>query len=506
MESATDRFVWQLVSESEPLSHDERLEAAALVDSLLSGSDFSAPFLEDDAPVPPPLYWDNVVAPVPADRTDLTSSSSRRTQAESLPAPASPEMVEAGAADSSPECCPVGTEEGALFRSHPATEWWVGSPRSPHSRVIGFERGESEGGEGEDGGTPSVAAHLLCSRLRSLSVQSPSLLSPSASLRRPLRTLAFAPNTPSNASPRRVADKTSTGAEGGDAVVVEVVAVAEEESDETEGETEGEAEGEETEEEVEEEATQVRFVDGGHVEAAEAAEAAEAGRGTREIVQEIEPRRSPTWEMACGQLWEEEEETAEQQQQQQDDDEDEDEEVEQSPVERRRDGDEGEFTWSEFVSFYGAAEGRAAWRAARPAVARPAAARLEAAPGRGAAETLLEVTALRWAARRERGVGGETWAAAGAGGDAGGGAGGVGASAGAGAEAGAGAAAHGVAAAPRGGVLVARRRLGPEAVLLRLVAAELGKHSHSKHSRSKCGHSWYSRRQFDSARPPLTRR
>ena len=238
MESATDRFVWQLVSESEPLSHDERLEAAALVDSLLSGS---AAFLEDDAPVPPPLYWHNIVAPVPADRTDLTSSSPRRTQAESLPAPASPEMVEAGAADSSPECCPVGTEEGALFRSHPATEWWVASPRSPHSRVIGFERGESEGGEGEGGGTPSVAAHL-CSRLRSLSVRSPSLLSPSASLRRPLRTLAFAPNTPSHASPRRAADKTSTGAEGGDAVAVEAVAVAEEESDETEGETEGETE------------------------------------------------------------------------------------------------------------------------------------------------------------------------------------------------------------------------------------------------------------------------
>eukprot|EP00964_Phaeocystis_antarctica_P137028 scaffold101513_cov33-Phaeocystis_antarctica.AAC.1 len=141
---------------------------------------------------------------------------------------------------------------------------------------------------------------------------------------------------------------------------------------------------------------------------------------------EMEPRRSPTWEIACGDLpWEAEQE-AQQQQQQDDNDNDAsdgdgdgdgdeavDEDAVEDAVERRHDGDEGEFTCAEFVSFYGAEEGRAAWRAARPAAAHPAAARSAVAPGcgtaarRGTAETALEVTALRWAARRERGVGGE---------------------------------------------------------------------------------------------------
>ena len=107
MAAATERFASQLVCESEPLTHAERLEAAALIDALLSGS---APLLQEDAPVPRPLYWQDIVAPVPADRAD--SPSSRSTRAET---------VEVGGADSSPEMVPVGTEERALFRSQLAT-------------------------------------------------------------------------------------------------------------------------------------------------------------------------------------------------------------------------------------------------------------------------------------------------------------------------------------------------------------------------------------------------
>jgi len=46
---------------------------------------------------------------------------------------------------------------------------------------------------------------------------------------------------------------------------------------------------------------------------------------------------------------------------------------------------------------------------------------------------------------------------------------------------------------------VARRRLAPEAVLLRLMAAELGKHSHTKHSRSKYSHSKHSHSKHSSS-------
>ena len=130
MAAATDRFASQLVCESEPLTHEERLEAAALVDALLVGS---APLLREDAPVPRPLYWQDIVAPVPADRANPPSSSSRSTRAETLAAPVSPETVEVGGADSSPEMVPVGTEERALFRSQLATERWAASPHSSHS-------------------------------------------------------------------------------------------------------------------------------------------------------------------------------------------------------------------------------------------------------------------------------------------------------------------------------------------------------------------------------------
>ena len=119
MAAATERFASQLVCESEPLTHEERLEAAALVDALLSGS---APLLRE-APVPRPLYWQDIVAPVPADRAD-SPSSSRITRAETLAAPASPETVEVGGADSSPEMVPEGTEERALFRSLHEKSWF----------------------------------------------------------------------------------------------------------------------------------------------------------------------------------------------------------------------------------------------------------------------------------------------------------------------------------------------------------------------------------------------